>query len=375
MVQRRRIAFSLSRYNQSYDLWTSTATGASYSAAKLPVDSLTVPTRVIVGQMKHLRLVTSFAIAATAGCATQYRAQTTPMPRVIPHSAWQSQPPLGYAADATRRNKKAGDSLAFHDATVTVVSVGIDSTAAKPVDIVRLKLALPDTTELRTAPEGSAFNWKGYHIAVVAIYGPGELGGGLVALEVSTIASIPARVANSTMAGGADMRLRIPHRITHITLHHEGNAQPLKPDDDVPKMLRALQSWGASDRNWWDVPYHFLLGYNGEIYEGRDYHFMGETNTTYDPSGHFLISVVGNYNMQEPTQGQLNAIADLMAWAVREFDVPLDNIAGHYNYADTDCPGKNLRKYLEDGTFRRMVVARLKQGGGYTRVTGDASTH
>ena len=49
-----------------------------------------------------------------------------------------------------------------------------------------------------------------------------------------------------------------------------------------------------------------------------------------------------------------------MAWAVRSFDVPLDSIKGHYNYAETDCPGKNLRKYLEDGTFRRMVQARLR---------------
>jgi hypothetical protein len=49
-----------------------------------------------------------------------------------------------------------------------------------------------------------------------------------------------------------------------------------------------------------------------------------------------------------------------MAWAVRKFDVPLDSIRGHYQYAQTGCPGKNLRKYLEDGTFRRMVEARLK---------------
>jgi hypothetical protein len=311
--------------------------------------------------MKRRQFFTVFAAAGALSCATNSRAPEAPPLKIIPHSAWQSQPPLGYAADATRRNKKAGDSLAFHDAVVTVVSVGIDSAAAKPVDVVRLRLALPDTTELRTVPEGAAFNWKGYHVAVVAIYGPGELGGGLVALEVSTIASIPERVANSTVAGGADMRLRIPHRITHITLHHEGNAQPLRPEDDVPKMLRALQSWGASDRNWWDVPYHYLLGYNGEIYEGRDYHFMGETNTTYDPGGHFLISVVGNYSKQEPTQGQLNAIADLMAWAVKEFEVPLENIGGHYQYADTDCPGTNLRKYLEDGTFLRMVKERLKR--------------
>jgi hypothetical protein len=103
-----------------------------------------------------------------------------------------------------------------------------------------------------------------------------------------------------------------------------------------------------------------MLGVKGDIYEGRDWHYMGETNTTYDPGGHFLITAIGNYNVQEATPETMNAIADLMAWAVKKFDVPLENIGGHYNYAETDCPGKNLRKYLEDGTFRRMVQERLR---------------
>jgi hypothetical protein len=87
---------------------------------------------------------------------------------------------------------------------------------------------------------------------------------------------------------------------------------------------------------------------------------MGETNTTYDPGGHFLISVIGNYERQEPTPAQLASIADLIAWALRQYDLPLDRIGGHYNYADTGCPGRHLRKYLEDGTFTRMVRDRLK---------------
>jgi hypothetical protein len=86
---------------------------------------------------------------------------------------------------------------------------------------------------------------------------------------------------------------------------------------------------------------------------------MGETNTTYDPEGHFLISVIGNYERQEATPAQVEAIANLMAWAVSRFEVPVDRIGGHYNYAQTGCPGKQLRRYLEDGTFRRMVLARL----------------
>jgi N-acetyl-anhydromuramyl-L-alanine amidase AmpD len=86
---------------------------------------------------------------------------------------------------------------------------------------------------------------------------------------------------------------------------------------------------------------------------------MGETNTTYDPSGHFLISVIGNYGRQEPTAAQIEAIAGLMSWAIDRFDLPLDRIGGHYDYAETSCPGQHLRKYLEDGTFRRMVAKRL----------------
>jgi hypothetical protein len=123
--------------------------------------------------------------------------------------------------------------------------------------------------------------------------------------------------------------------------------------------LRNLQAWGARERKWWDVPYHILLDLEGDVYEGRDWHFMGETNTSYNPSGHFLISMIGNYDLQEPTPAQLGAIADLMAWAIRENGLTVEAIGGHYHYAQTGCPGKYLRPYLEDGSLKRMVAERL----------------
>ena len=309
---------------------------------------------------------TRFAIAAVGvgslalmSCGVRRANTRVPAPRIIAHSEWQASPPLGYAADATRRNIRAGDSLTFRDLRIGAVATSVDSTATPAVDVVRLRLTKGAATEEQAVREGAAFNWNGYHIAVVAIYGPGELGAGLVALEVGTLASIPPNVAASTVAGGADLRLRVPHRITHVTLHHTGSAEPLRPTDDPREKLRGLQSWGARDRNWWDVPYHYLIDLDGRIYEGRDWRFMGETNTTYDPAGHFLISVIGNYGRQEATSAQLVAIADLMAWAIDQFDVPLERIGGHYNYAQTTCPGPELRKYLEDGTFKRMVRDRL----------------
>lgn len=299
-------------------------------------------------------------MALVLGAAVACAPHVPPKPSIVPHAQWQAQPPLGYAADATRRNKRVGDSLAFRDLTIGVLRTSVDSSGAKPEDVVHLRLRQGARLDDATATEGSAFNWQGYHIAVVAVYGPGELGAGLVALEVATVASLPPLVAASPLAGGADLRLRIRHHITHVTLHHTGSPEPLRPDEDPVAKLRGLQAWGARERNWWDVPYHYLLDLDGRIYEGRDHNFMGETNTTYDPGGHFLISVIGNYERQEPTQAQLGAIADLMAWAIREFDVPLDRLGGHYNHASTGCPGKFLRRYLEDGTFKRMVQERLK---------------
>ena len=295
--------------------------------------------------------------------ATPVAAQSALPPSVVPHSVWQATPPLGVPADAARRNKKAGDSLSFRELTVTVLQTTVDSSGATPVDVARVKLATTGAgtraPEERMVREGEAFNWRGFHVAVVAVYGPGELGAGLVALEVATIASLPASIANATVAGGADMRLRIPHTITNVTLHHTGDSKPLTRADDPAQRLRNLQSWGARDRNWWDVPYHFLLDLDGRVFEGRDWHMQGETNTTYDPGGHFLISMIGNYDVQEPSTEQLNAIADLMAWALKTNNLPIDRIGGHYHYAETGCPGKYLRRYLEDGTLRRMVQQRL----------------
>lgn len=301
------------------------------------------------------------ALVTLLGCSARRPARTAPMPAIVPHAEWQAQAPLGHAADATRRNHRAGDSLAFRDLTVAILATSTDSSGATPVDVVRLRLTVGDTSEERVAREGAAFNWRGYHVAVVAIYGQGELGAGLVALEVATVASLPPHVAASEVAGGAEMRLRIPHRITHVTLHHTGDSRPLLPTDDPAQRLRNLQSWGASARNWWDVPYHYLMDLEGRIYEGRDWRFTGETNTAYDPRGHFLVSIIGNYERQEPTPAQLSAIADLMAWALDEFDLPSDRIGGHYHYAQTGCPGRYLRPYLEDGSLRRMVDARRRR--------------
>jgi hypothetical protein len=285
------------------------------------------------------------------------------MPKVISHSQWQNSPPVGFPAEGRRGNIAPGETIQFGNLTIDLISMNPapQGENKSSLDTVDLKLTRGDKFEQKTVNEGDAFNWEGFHIAILAVHTKkGELGAGLTEFEITTIASIPPNTAASSKAGNASFRARIPHKIKMITLHHAGDPKPMTTKDDPVKKLRGLQAWGQKDKNWWDVPYHFIVALDGTIYEGRDWHYLGETNTKYDQTGHLLIMVMGNYEIQEPNQAQIKAVTDLMAWGVQEFSVPLDKIYGHRDLTETLCPGKYLYPYLKDGAFQNGIRQRLE---------------
>ena len=147
------------------------------------------------------------------------------------------------------------------------------------------------------------------------------------------------------------------HAIDHITLHHQG--EPFKAGTDPRAYLRKLQAWSRNTKNWSDIPYHYIIDLDGNIYAGRDIAFAGDTNTEYDPKGHALIEVVGNFEEVQPNSKQLDAVVDLMALLAAKHNVPVDRIHGHKDYAHTACPGANLYRYLENGWFHQRVTERL----------------
>lgn len=148
------------------------------------------------------------------------------------------------------------------------------------------------------------------------------------------------------------------HTITHITLHHQG--EPFKPGTDPRQYLRNLQTWSRNSKGWLDIPYHYIIDLEGRTYAGRDIAYAGDTNTEYDPSGHALVEVVGNFEEVEPNQAQLDAVVEVMAMLAKKYQVPVENIASHRDHSDkTVCPGANLYRYVQSGYFREQVAARL----------------
>ncbi len=149
------------------------------------------------------------------------------------------------------------------------------------------------------------------------------------------------------------------HQINRITIHHGG--VEFKDSADVPAHVRQLQDWSRSEKHWIDIPYHFMIDLQGNIYEARPINYPGDTNTTYDPRGHALIEVMGNYEVQTLKPVQLESLIHLTAFLAKTFDVDTTNIRGHKDYAETLCPGKDLYRYIQDGTIRRDVAGLIEK--------------
>ncbi len=149
-------------------------------------------------------------------------------------------------------------------------------------------------------------------------------------------AVVACREAWGAAPAGSGMVEHVPVR---LTLHHTAVSQtsPAQGPARARQHQRYHQSLG-----WPDLAYHFLVDQTGLAYEGRDLRFRGDTGTEYDPTGHFLVCMEGDFDAQEPTSVQLDTTVALFAWAVDRFGIDAATLAGHGAYADTSCPGASV---------------------------------
>ena len=151
-----------------------------------------------------------------------------------------------------------------------------------------------------------------------------------------------------------------PHKIEKITIHHGGVVEDGKKDSK--EKTRGLQNFSQNDRKWADIPYHYMIDLNGQILEGRDEGYAGDSNTPYNPTGHFLIEVMGNYVEQKLNEKQYQAIVDLCVYACLKYNISPDTIKGHKDYADTQCHGDDIYdNYLRNGKLVQDVKKKLAE--------------
>ena len=151
------------------------------------------------------------------------------------------------------------------------------------------------------------------------------------------------------------------HVLNRMTLHH--SAITLEDNRQITSRLREHQRNHQDQQGWIDIAYHIAVDRRGNLFELRSFDLVGDTATDYDPTGHFLVLLEGNFDQEEVTQEQLNGAAVAFAWAAQAYGISTDTLVGHRDVpAATACPGAHLEAYITDGELKRRVNTLLANG-------------
>lgn len=153
----------------------------------------------------------------------------------------------------------------------------------------------------------------------------------LVASRAQWGARSPNKVCGSVVA---------PYR---VSIHHTAGAGD---SGDPEGRMRQIQAFHMDSRGWCDIGYHFVVSQSGNNYQGRSDERRPGAHVGNQNAGNIGISFMGNFENIQPTQPQLDAAAELMAWIKETYDVPWNrsSVRGHQEWPgqSTACPGKNL---------------------------------
>ncbi len=142
-----------------------------------------------------------------------------------------------------------------------------------------------------------------------------------------------------------------------LVVHH--TAITIDGDNrSAAERVRALYKYHASNLGWGDIGYHYIVDEDGVIYEGRAGGEGVVGGHAYCSNvGTIGIALLGNFDVEEPTQTQLKSLQWLLKDLADTYDIDvskktlyhgklMDPIVGHGDLLSTDCPGFYLHGAL-----------------------------
>ncbi len=143
--------------------------------------------------------------------------------------------------------------------------------------------------------------------------------------------------------------------ITSVVLHH--TESPNQPPAMEKARLVGVQRFHIEDKGWGDIAYHYLIGPSGQIYEGRDARFQGDSGTSYDLDGRLLICMVGSFTEQLPEAVAMQSMLALVAAHLHKHGLKPADVVTHRMVAATDCPGDALQAWFDSEGLQAIAKA------------------
>ncbi|XP_073813576.1 peptidoglycan-recognition protein SC2-like [Musca autumnalis] len=149
-------------------------------------------------------------------------------------------------------------------------------------------------------------------------------------------------ISKSEWGGAAaTSKTSLANGLSYAVIHHTAGAYCSTKAACIQQM-KNIQDYHQKTLGWADIGYNFLIGGDGNIYEGRGWNVLGAHATNWN-SKSIGISFMGNYNNDKPTAAQIAAAKNLLAAAVSRGQIVSGyTLYGHRQVGSTECPGTNL---------------------------------
>lgn len=139
-----------------------------------------------------------------------------------------------------------------------------------------------------------------------------------------------------------DMDRMLP--ITHVTVHHDALTPFIATDAASAQARIELIRVSHRNKGWADIGYHFVIDRSGRIYEARPLAWQG-AHVKDRNEGNIGILCLGNFEVQSPSEQQLNALVAHVKTLRQRYRIQTRNVLTHREWpgAQTLCPGTNLQ--------------------------------
>ncbi len=128
---------------------------------------------------------------------------------------------------------------------------------------------------------------------------------------------------------------------SRITVHHQGAGPATsRHENAVAADIDAV--FGGHRRNGFgDIGYHFVIDYDGRVWEGRSLAYEG-AHVARQNEGNIGILALGNFDRQKPSTAALGAMRSLVDSLRSRFSISSGQLFGHRDLGASVCPGVHL---------------------------------
>ena len=136
-------------------------------------------------------------------------------------------------------------------------------------------------------------------------------------------------------------RLRHGGEFDRVTVHHAGSIMDqAAPWERVRLCIEGILADHRA-RNFGDIGYHFLIDFDGRVWEGRSLAYEG-AHTSGQNQRNVGVMLLGNFEEQEPTPTQIKGLHAFINVIRDHFRIKQHRIYGHRDLGQSLCPGERL---------------------------------